>query len=71
MAIFRANEVHQMRDTELAEQLQKLQMELVQKYGKVGTGGSTENPGRIRELKRTIARIKTEMNQRARRAPEA
>ncbi|HZD43815.1 MAG TPA: 50S ribosomal protein L29 [Methanomicrobiales archaeon] len=64
MAIFRATEVHQMKETELSEQLHKLQMELIQNYGKVGTGGSTENPGRIRELKRTIARLKTEMRAR-------
>jgi large subunit ribosomal protein L29 len=65
MAIFRAHEVHEMNDVELQEQLSKLQMELVQRYGKVSTGGATENPGRIRELKKTIARINTVVHQRA------
>ncbi len=64
MAIFRAHEVKQLSDTELAEQEQKLQIELLQEYGKVSAGGATENPGRIREIKRTIARIKTERNAR-------
>lgn len=64
MAIFRAKEVHQMNDVELEEQLSKLQLELVQKYGKVSTGGASENPGRIRELRRTIARIYTEKRMR-------
>ncbi|RPJ50501.1 MAG: 50S ribosomal protein L29 [Methanobacteriota archaeon] len=64
MAIFRAKEVHQMNDVELEEQLSKLQLELVQKYGKVSTGGASENPGRIRELRRTIARIHTEKRMR-------
>jgi large subunit ribosomal protein L29 len=64
MAIFRANEVQQMSDVELTEQLSKLRLELIQKYAKVSSGGATENPGRIRELKRTIARILTEMNTR-------
>ena len=64
MAIFRAREVAQMSDTELGEQMDKLRMELVQHHGKVSAGGATENPGRIRELKRTIARMMTEQNRR-------
>ena len=64
MAIFRAREVSQMSDTELDEQSGKLRMELVQYHGKVSAGGATENPGWIRELKRTIARMKTEQNRR-------
>ncbi|MDH7593924.1 MAG: 50S ribosomal protein L29 [Methanomicrobiales archaeon] len=64
MAIFRASEVHQMSDSELTEQLSKLRLELMQKRAKVSTGGSTEDPGRIRELRRTIARILTEQRSR-------
>jgi large subunit ribosomal protein L29 len=64
MAIFRATEVVQLSDVELSEQLAKLQLELLQDLGKVSAGGATENPGRIRELRRTIARIKTEQNHR-------
>jgi large subunit ribosomal protein L29 len=66
MAIFRAQEVRQLSDVELQEQMEKLNMELIQHRGKVSAGGSTENPGRIRELRRTIARIKTEANSRRR-----
>lgn len=64
MAIFRAREVTQLSDVELREQLAKLQLELIQEHGKVSAGGATENPGQIRELRRTIARIKTEQNAR-------
>ncbi|MCU0632850.1 MAG: 50S ribosomal protein L29 [Methanolinea sp.] len=66
MAIFRAQEVRQLSDVELQEQMEKLGMELIQHNGKVSAGGSTENPGRIRELRRTIARMKTEANSRRR-----
>lgn len=68
MAIFRAREVRQLSDVELSEQMEKLKVELIQHYGKVSAGGSTENPGRIRELRRTIARMKTEQNSRRRSA---
>jgi large subunit ribosomal protein L29 len=64
MAIFRARDVQQLTDIELQEQMGKLRMELVQHYGKVSAGGATENPGRIRELRRTIARMMTEQNRR-------
>ncbi|NYT04969.1 MAG: 50S ribosomal protein L29 [Methanomicrobiales archaeon] len=64
MAIFRAREVAQQSDVELQEQLAKLQLELIQDKGKVSAGGATENPGRIRELRRTIARIQTEQTKR-------
>ena len=68
MAIFRASEVSQFSNAELSEQLNKLEMELVQDLGKVSAGGAHENPGRIREIKRTIARIKTEQNKRRNKA---
>ncbi|MDD1720128.1 MAG: 50S ribosomal protein L29 [Methanoregulaceae archaeon] len=64
MAIFRARDVRQLSDVELQEQLSKLRIELIQHYGKVSAGGSTENPGRIRELRRTVARMMTEQNAR-------
>ena len=64
MAIFRAQEVRQLSDTELLEQEQKLSFELIQERGKVSAGGATEHPGRIREIRRTVARIRTEQNAR-------
>lgn len=64
MAIFRARDVRQLSDVELGEQLSKLRIELIQHYGKVSAGGATENPGRIRELRRTVARMMTEQNAR-------
>lgn len=64
MAIFRAKEVAQFSDAELVENEQKPRNELIQQYGKVSAGGAPENPGKIREVRRTIARIKTEQTKR-------
>ncbi len=66
MAIFRAKDVSQLSDVELVEQVDKLRMELIQFHGKVSAGGAYENPGQIREIRRTIARMKTEQNHRKR-----
>ena len=64
MAIFRAKDVRELSDVELQEQMGKIKLELIQHYGKVSAGGSTENPGRIKELRRTVARMMTEQNRR-------
>jgi large subunit ribosomal protein L29 len=64
MAIFRAKEVTQFSDVELEENKQKLRNELIQQYGKISAGGAPENSGKIREIRRTIARIKTEQTKR-------
>lgn len=69
MAIFRAHEVRQLSDVELGEQLDKLKLDLMQARGKVSAGGAPENPGHIREVRRTIARFMTEQN--ARRVKQA
>ena len=64
MAIFRAKEVAQFTNTELTEHERKLQIELIQQYENIKSGGSIKNPGKIREIRRTIARIKTERTKR-------
>jgi len=68
MAIFRAKEIAQFSDEELKENEEKLELELIQNYGKVSAGGAPENPGKIREVRRTIARIQTEQSKRKQQA---
>jgi large subunit ribosomal protein L29 len=64
MAIYRAKEVAQMSDTELVENIDKLRNELIEQRGKVSAGGAPDNPGRIRLVRRTIARMMTEQRKR-------
>jgi len=63
MAIIRKSELKEMSSSELREKLQELQLELVKARGEA-FAGAPKNPGRIRELRRTIARIKTLLHQR-------
>ncbi|HOT07479.1 MAG: 50S ribosomal protein L29P [Methanosaeta sp. PtaB.Bin039] len=65
MAIFKMEEVRNMSSEEMAEELFKLETELVRERGLVATGGAPEKPGRIKEVRRTIARIKTVQRERA------
>ncbi len=59
MAILRAKEVRGMSDEQIEKQLKDLRNELLKERAITATGGAPENPGRIRELRRTIARILT------------
>lgn len=65
MAIFRVDELRNMSPEELGDELEKLNGELIRERGLVASGGAPENPGRIKEIKRSIARIKTIKKERA------
>ncbi|MGA9097590.1 MAG: 50S ribosomal protein L29 [Methanotrichaceae archaeon] len=59
MAIFRIDEIRNMSEEEIAEELRRLESDLVRERGIVVAGGAPEKPGRIKDIRRTIARIKT------------
>lgn len=64
MAILRADEMREMTDEELQGELENLQSELLQETAIQAAGGAPDNPGRISEMKKTIARIKTIQRER-------
>ncbi|HEX59692.1 MAG TPA: 50S ribosomal protein L29 [Methanomicrobia archaeon] len=66
MAILKMDEIRKMSDAELREELRELSMELLRERTKIAAGGALENPGRVREIRRTIARIKTVLEERRR-----
>ena len=59
MAILRADEIRDMTPAEREAELDDLETELLNERAVQAAGGQPENPGRIQELRRTIARIKT------------
>jgi len=59
MAILRPAEIRDMTERERQEELEDLETELLNAKAVKAAGGAPENPGRIKELRRTIARIKT------------
>ncbi len=62
MAIIRKNEFKQMNETQLNQRLIDLRKELMKIRTQISTGTSPENPGRVREVKKTIARILTTLH---------
>ena len=59
MAIFRIDEIRNMSEEEIADELHRLESDLIRERGIVVAGGAPEKPGRIKDIRRTIARIKT------------
>ena len=59
MAILRTSEIRTMSIGERADELENLKNELVRERALTSAGGAPENPGRIGEIRRTIARIMT------------
>jgi large subunit ribosomal protein L29 len=67
MPIARTGEIRDMSNEERKGRLSELRTELVRMRTMVRAGGAVENPSRIREIKRTIARILTVVNEEARK----
>jgi len=64
MAIFKIDEIRDMDKSEINDQISDMQKELVQERGQIEVGGFSDNPGRISEMRKTIARMKTVLNER-------
>ena len=69
MPILRKRELKQLLPEERDKKLAEFRTELVKLRTSVKSGGNVDNVGRIKELKRTVARILTVRNLKA--MPEA
>jgi large subunit ribosomal protein L29 len=59
LAILRKREIKQMLPEERVKKITELRAELTTIRTSVRSGGTVENPARIRELRRTLARLLT------------
>ncbi|MFC3958680.1 50S ribosomal protein L29 [Halovivax cerinus] len=59
MAILHVEEIRDMTPAERESELEELETELLNQKSILAAGGAPENPGRINELGKTVARIKT------------
>jgi large subunit ribosomal protein L29 len=64
MAIIRKKELKSLGDEALKGRLFDVRKELYAERGLIASGGRSSNPGKIKELKRTVARILTFLSQR-------
>ena len=63
MPILHMEQIRAMPLEEREERLQELRTELIKIQTTIRAGGAIENPGRIREIKKTIAKILTVNNE--------
>jgi large subunit ribosomal protein L29 len=63
MTILHPSEIRDMTPAEREQELDELETELLNSKAVQAAGGAPENPGRIPELRKAIARIKTIRNE--------
>ena len=62
-------ELSNMGKGELNEQLKEMNMELMKANSQVASGSAPKNPGKIRQMKKTIARILTIFKAKGEKTP--
>jgi large subunit ribosomal protein L29 len=70
MAILRMKKIRELSSEELKSKLAELRLDLAKDRAQVAVGGTPVNPGKVREVRRTIARILTALEERARKKPK-
>lgn len=65
MPIVRMKEIRDMTSEQRQQKLEELGTELSKMRTLINAGGSVENPGRVRALRKSIAQLKTVMNEEA------
>ncbi|MFD1585623.1 50S ribosomal protein L29 [Halorientalis brevis] len=63
MTILHTEEIRDMTPPEREAELEDLETELLNANAVQAAGGAPENPGRIKEIRKAIARIKTIQNE--------
>lgn len=59
MAIIRKKELRSLDAGKLEEKVREFRLELAKEKANVDVGSNISSPGRIREIKKTVARIRT------------
>ncbi len=60
-------DIRKLTEEQQEKKLKELKLELLKERGNVEMGGNVKNPGRIREIRRSIARLLTIKNERERK----
>lgn len=64
MAIIRKRQLKEMSNDDLEKRLTELRLEIAKEKSQIAVGGSPSNPGKVREIKKSIAKILTEKMKR-------
>lgn len=59
MAILRSKQIRDLSAEDFQKKMNEIRLELAKERGKISIGSPADNPGKIRELRKTIARMIT------------
>ena len=59
MAILRKKDVRKMSEKDIDKKIGELRLEMAKERANINIGANVTSPGRIKEIRRTIARAKT------------
>ena len=62
----KVKEIRKLKSTDQEKRLKELKLELLKERGNIEMGGNIKNPGRIKIIRRDIARLLTLKNERER-----
>lgn len=62
MAVLRTKDIKKLGEKDLDKKLSELRLELTKERANIAIGASATSPGRIKEIRRAIARINTVKN---------
>jgi len=71
VAILKPDEIRKMSNEERLAKLRELKAELMRLRAQQASGAPLDNPGKIRAIRKTIARILTIINEEKRKAKQA
>jgi len=59
MVVIRTSELRSLSEKELNSKLAEMDKEITSQNAKLAAGGMADNPGKLAEMKKVVARIKT------------
>ena len=65
MAILRSKQIRDMNADEQKKKMNDIRLELAKELGKINVGSPADNPGKIKAMKKTIARMLTLQREQA------
>ncbi len=64
MAILKRSEIRKLSEKDTDKKLEELRLELAKERANINIGASATSPGRLREIRKTIARVQTIRNEK-------
>ena len=64
MAIIKKDKLKQMKNEEITTKINEIRLEIAKELSNSKVGGQAKNPGNIRNMRRTVARLMTLKNQK-------